>query len=631
LIKFIKYCLLVLLTISANLLFAQVTSVRGWFEVDTSVGCEGLNVNVTITASAPGLCYDPGPSGTECDTFWGDGTQTKTLSHVYNESGQFYLRILFDNTNGEDSVQININESIPPSFDVFACTNRRVSVDITDTGYDNYIINDGVGNEQTVPQGSSNVILSYVDNNAKNITIRGIDTNGTDNCPGSNQTISPLNALPAGSVNSLSVAESGEMLLTYNLADDVKYELQIAPNGSNNFAPLKIIDTSITTDTVSNLDTENNFFCFRIATLNPCDNTTDNISTQVCTIVPSISIQDGFNQIEWETSNPDVSFDIIRDDLSTPIATGLSQNQRQFDDSDISCDTEYCYTIVGNYANNATSTSAVICGTSFATSPPNPISNISSDASGTGIVFDWEAPVGNADLTYEIFEIEGASESLIGTSDTTFFESSLETSVSHCVKIYAVDECGNKNDQSITACSIALFGFIDKEDNITINWNDPKGWTNGVSFYQIQKFYNGVATNGSTTTDLTFQEQDNSPEQVIQYQIVAPAPPGVNQPSVSNTITLIKPNNIYFPNAFTPDGDGRNDVFTINGRFIETSELKIFNRWGEIVFYSTNISTGWDGTLNGERLPQGTYVFSAILTDTAGRSIEKEGTILIVR
>jgi len=626
-----KYCLILSLVLSANQLFAQITSVRGWFEVDTNVGCEGLNVNITITPSAPGLCYDTGPGGTECDTFWGDGSQTKTLSYTYNEGGEYYLRILFDNTNGEDSVQVSINESIPPEFDLFACTNRRVSVDITDSGYDDYIINDGLGNEQTVPQGSSNVILNYTDNLEKSISVRGIDTNGTDNCPGASRSIIPLNALPNGIINTLTVAESGEMLLTYNLAENVKYELQIAPNGSNSFAPLKNIDTSITTDTISNLNTQENFFCFRIATLNPCDNNTDNFSPEVCTIIPSLIIEDGFNQIRWETSDPNVNFDIIRNDLSTPIATNLSPTIRQFNDSDISCDTEYCYTIIGNYLNNSTSISQTICGTSFATSPPDPISNISSDASGQTVTFNWQAPDTNADLSYEIVQIADGVQNVLGTVDTTFFVSDLNPTVSQCVKIFAIDECGNKNIQSITACSIALLGSIDREDNIMLGWNDPLGWTSGSNFYQILKSYDGAATTGSNTTNLTFEEQDNSPQQVIQYQIIATPPAGVNQHSISNTLTLIKPNNIYFPNAFTPDGDGQNDIFRINGRFLESIELKIFNRWGEIVFYSTILNEGWDGTVDGENLPQGTYVFSAELTDSAGQSIEKEGTILIMR
>ncbi|MBL0309246.1 MAG: gliding motility-associated C-terminal domain-containing protein [Bacteroidetes bacterium] len=53
---------------------------------------------------------------------------------------------------------------------------------------------------------------------------------------------------------------------------------------------------------------------------------------------------------------------------------------------------------------------------------------------------------------------------------------------------------------------------------------------------------------------------------------------------------------IFIPNSFSPNGDGNNDVFQIYGAAIKTTDLKIFNRWGELVFQSTNQFYGWDGT-----------------------------------
>ena len=53
----------------------------------------------------------------------------------------------------------------------------------------------------------------------------------------------------------------------------------------------------------------------------------------------------------------------------------------------------------------------------------------------------------------------------------------------------------------------------------------------------------------------------------------------------------------YVPNAFTPNGDGNNDLFQIYGEDIKTVSMKVFNRWGELVYSTTNSLAGWDGTL----------------------------------
>jgi gliding motility-associated-like protein len=69
---------------------------------------------------------------------------------------------------------------------------------------------------------------------------------------------------------------------------------------------------------------------------------------------------------------------------------------------------------------------------------------------------------------------------------------------------------------------------------------------------------------------------------------------------------------IYVPDAFTPDGDGINDVFHVLGNDIDTEgfELLVFNRWGELVFSSTDPAKGWSGAMgggDGEAVQDGVY------------------------
>jgi gliding motility-associated-like protein len=80
-----------------------------------------------------------------------------------------------------------------------------------------------------------------------------------------------------------------------------------------------------------------------------------------------------------------------------------------------------------------------------------------------------------------------------------------------------------------------------------------------------------------------------------------------------NTLSNCKAT-VFFPNTFTPNNDNHNEVFKIYGHHIKKIELQIFNRWGELVFVSNDINQTWDGTYQGEIVPQGQYVVKLKVT-----------------
>ena len=88
---------------------------------------------------------------------------------------------------------------------------------------------------------------------------------------------------------------------------------------------------------------------------------------------------------------------------------------------------------------------------------------------------------------------------------------------------------------------------------------------------------------------------------------------------------------LVMPNAFTPNGDGVNDVFRVPpGITLHLTELDIYDRWGMRVFSSRDIGQGWDGTVGGRPAPAGTYVYTIVGTDLKGPVVEK-GTVMLVR
>ncbi len=85
------------------------------------------------------------------------------------------------------------------------------------------------------------------------------------------------------------------------------------------------------------------------------------------------------------------------------------------------------------------------------------------------------------------------------------------------------------------------------------------------------------------------------------------------------------------PNVFTPDGDGENDVFNIVSEgLVEVLEFKVYTRWGEIVYDNENPTNGWDGTKDGEPLPQDVY-FYKIMVQTTSQMETFEGDVTLWR
>jgi len=98
------------------------------------------------------------------------------------------------------------------------------------------------------------------------------------------------------------------------------------------------------------------------------------------------------------------------------------------------------------------------------------------------------------------------------------------------------------------------------------------------------------------------------------------------------TVCIKSEHRLFAPNAFTPNGDGKNDIYTLAGIEIETIEWKIFNRFGEIIFVSDDIDMGWDGKFKGSRVPNGVYMLYASYTARgSAQALELKGYVTVVR
>jgi gliding motility-associated-like protein len=103
--------------------------------------------------------------------------------------------------------------------------------------------------------------------------------------------------------------------------------------------------------------------------------------------------------------------------------------------------------------------------------------------------------------------------------------------------------------------------------------------------------------------------------------------------SIRNLKLSFKPCGIFFPNSFTPNGDGKNEIFIILGKnLIDKYDLKVYNRFGEIVFQTTNTNIGWDGNFKGKKAGMGLYIWYCSLKERNKENWQfLKGAITLIR
>lgn len=95
--------------------------------------------------------------------------------------------------------------------------------------------------------------------------------------------------------------------------------------------------------------------------------------------------------------------------------------------------------------------------------------------------------------------------------------------------------------------------------------------------------------------------------------------------------TLPEITDVYIPTAFTPNGDGLNDILHVLGNTIQSLEFSVYNRYGQKIFESNNQRTGWNGRFRNKLQPTGTYVYYVRAVMLDGTVKTRKGTVFLIR
>ncbi len=223
------------------------------------------------------------------------------------------------------------------------------------------------------------------------------------------------------------------------------------------------------------------------------------------------------------------------------------------------------------------------------------------------------------------------------SGSNTFVDSISTTNERYYYKIGALNTCNTVFNESNPGTNILLTGENLNEENV-IDWSYYEDWDEGVEEYRVIRFDNqgnsyplytaNPGENSFTHQLLNIYGSDF--EGSVTYQVLAKKT-GEEIFSASNKLTLDIGSSITVPNAFTPNGDGKNDTFKpVFTLLPEKYLMLIYDRYGIIVYRSEDPTEGWDGRVNGgEMAIEGVYVYHIQYTSFSGSSSEKTGQLTV--
>ena len=234
----------------------------------------------------------------------------------------------------------------------------------------------------------------------------------------------------------------------------------------------------------------------------------------------------------------------------------------------------------------------------------------------TGATYNWYSAATGGTLL-------GTGNSLTINSVTGFVNVYLEAVLNGCISV--------TRDRATAAILPTLTAPVVVVDSVGVNtirfrWNAVPNATG----YEVS-INNGATWTApsSGSTGLTHTVSGLTLGVTVTFQVRAL---GGCLPAVSALVQgQTRTDQVYIPNSFTPNGDGRNDVLRVYSNVIRSLKMVIFNQWGEKVYESTDQNMAWDGTYKGKPQPSGVYIYVAEVIINTGEKISRKGSINLVR
>jgi gliding motility-associated-like protein len=207
-----------------------------------------------------------------------------------------------------------------------------------------------------------------------------------------------------------------------------------------------------------------------------------------------------------------------------------------------------------------------------------------------------------------------------------------------CYSLRQADACGNTSPESAPTCPALLSAAPADADGstATLTWMPFTGPApRQPATYVLQRLApdntvlpGSPVVTGGTYTDLT----PPTNRQVLRYRLQisgAGLPAGVF--SYSNIATVSRQLFLTIPTAFTPNGDGLNDVLEVKGKYLDNYTFVVVDRNGQEVFRGSKRADAWDGTIRGHAPVPGSYAWRFSQNNEDGSPFTATGTVTILK
>lgn len=316
-----------------------------------------------------------------------------------------------------------------------------------------------------------------------------------------------------------------------------------------------------------------------------------------------------------------------------------------YTDTTLFCDDAYYYAIGARNAFGINYSNVVFGKGAFIPPTGSPRIFSATVLNDSTVQVKWEASTqpGHKQYIVDRFTDDQWQRSFDTLTSTSLIDSNIDAqNSSYGYQVYTEDVCGSNSAVS-NLHSTMLLAANNNSSHIMLNWSAYKGW-NANYHYEVQYAASGnsFSTLAKLGSDTQFYE-DRSPyinsDTVFCYRVLAIRTlPNRSDTSVSNIVCQNLSDTVYFPNAFSPNNDGINDELVIYGEAIQSTnvdadayDLKIFNRWGELIFQSNDPQDYWDGTKHGKLVPTGKYFIMVTALKNNDETIEYSGTVTVIR
>ncbi len=225
------------------------------------------------------------------------------------------------------------------------------------------------------------------------------------------------------------------------------------------------------------------------------------------------------------------------------------------------------------------------------------------------------------------------------TQDTFYRDSTFNPDVeSYCYSILVTDQCGHISNLSNEGCNVVLEGSVIGAPNYAfpIWWMNYQGWSDGVKNWDVERRDDGHPFSAIETGFINRSLVDKNLDYDwggYWYRVRAfrNKPGDVSQiSSESNWIYLYQKPEVWVPTGITRNKDGLNDVWGTFPVFVREYTMLVYDRWGNILWESTNKKKQWDATIFDRDLPDGVYAWKVDFWGWDDKKYTKTGTVTVL-